>query len=366
MGEAIITSRLGHGIEEDEPIQVLPGMTTFVITVKDSNNQLVRNIGVSAFKNNSFNNTNFTNSKGQAVIITNALSAITVSWHDFFKNGVRLLDHENTSQSLNGLNYSGQICNVEIVLSHRSNLLINNNCKGIFLASNYSDYYLIGAGGSAGSIKKGEYRYIAGAGGGGGALNYAVNSPIQTRYIYNLIIGEGGSTIQIANGYNSGGAKYQSQSGGSTAGFGLSANGGGAGGDAWTNGNQFNQHYGSQGAGGVGGDWTMTGGYGNTYGCSGISNYYNKDATIPSYVNSILKENIGANYNGYGLNEIGRGGGGNYSSFYREWRYPDSKNNYTYGIGGWCDITANSNNYNPTPEYQRGRNGCIFIINMRK
>lgn len=344
MGEAIITSRLGHEIDTGSggDVITLPNYTSLVVSIKDSTGRRVKYAGVQVWTSNSNAYSGWCNEKGQGLFfIPSSTKSVNIVALNRFKDDSNGYIADQNTAYLNNVNTNvGMTVYANVQLTHKTTgtiCLYNGNYK--FLNTNYVDAYVIGGGG--GGTSQNRIRY----GGGGGALNMAKNISINKSELYQFIIGKGGDLGHSV-----------AVSGGTSVAFGLSANGG-VGGNY-----RVNSADGGVGMynGGNGGfqDTSGTGAYEDYY--YGIkSNYVNILNSIGSKLDNI---NSGTNdpYGQYNqtwtryVNFANIGHGGAAGTMYNDYRRTYGE--YSFGSGGHGNVGYTSTG---------GENGVVFLVNFR-
>lgn len=343
MGEAIITSRLGHEIDSGSggDVITLPNYTSLVVTIKDSTGRKVKYAGIQVWTSSTNAYTGWCNEKGQGLFfIPSSIKSVNIVALNRFKDDSSGYIADQNTAYLNNVNTNiGMTVYANVQLTYKTTgtiCLYNGNYK--FLNTNYVDVYVIGSGGGGLWGSGQEY------GGGGGALNMAKNVSINKSELYKFIIGNGGNTGYAVAG-----------SGGTSVAFGLSANGGNG---ASTSINGANGGIGIYN-GGEGGYRNMTGGDQSLNYNGGNSSYVSILSSIGSVLDGINSgtsdpyEKYNQTWTRY-VNFANIGHGGAAATIYNDYR--GTLRTYSFGSGGHGNTGYGSS---------RGENGVIILANFR-
>ena len=343
MGEAIITSRLGHEIDTGSggDVITLPNYTSLVVTVKDSTGRKVKYGEAQVWLPNGAYYSGWCNEKGQGLFfIPNGIRSVNIAGINRFKDNSNGFIADQSNAFINNINTNtGMTVYANVQLKYKTTgsiCLYNGNYK--FLNTNYADVYVIGGGG--GGLRQTRMEY----GGGGGALNMAKNISINKSKLYSFIIGHGGNT-----GYS------VAYTGGTSSAFGLSANGGNG------------ANYSINGAkGGIGMYNGGEGCYRNMTGGDQSLNYRGANSNYIGILSSIGSKLDGINagtsdpYGEYNqtwtryVNFANIGHGGSAATMYNDYRGTDGE--YSFGSGG-----HGNSGYTCTP----GEDGVVILANFR-
>lgn len=343
MGEAIITSRLGHEIDigSGGDVITLPNYTSLVVTVKDSTGRKVKYGEAQVWLPNGTYYSGWCNEKGQGLFfIPNGIRSVNIAGINRFKDNSNGFIADQSNAFINNINTNtGMTVYANVQLKYKTTgsiCLYNGNYK--FLNTNYADVYVIGGGG--GGLQQTRMEY----GGGGGALNMVKNISIDRSKLYKFIIGAGGNT-----GYS------RAYAGGISSAFGLSANGGNG------------ASYDTQGAkGGIGMYNGGEGGYRNMTGGDQSLNYSGANSNYVGILSSIGSKLDGINagtsdpYGKYNqtwtryVNFANIGHGGSAATMYNDERHTYGE--YSFGSGG-----HGRSEYTCTP----GEDGVVILANFR-
>ena len=230
MAECII-ARGGGGSSGTDLPPIVPGYSSILVTVRDSEGNLLPELSVHCKDGDNWYNYH-TNNKGQVLFMTNSGSANITAWNFSINGNYKWIDQSPVTQNIDAPASSSNLVNINLpfqnnfyATSMSSNIYLDcfsGNYK--FRVANNANLFIGGAGGGPSVQADGGI----GAGGGAGGA-YIVNSiKVNKNQNYQFYIGTGGmygsSTTDGHNYYY-----HNGESGGSSSAFGYSATGGSGG-----------------------------------------------------------------------------------------------------------------------------------------
>lgn len=296
MAECII-ARGGGGSSGTDLPPIVPGYSSILVTVRDSEGNLLPELSVHCKDGDNWYNYH-TNNKGQVLFMTNSGSANITAWNFSINGNYKWIDQSPVTQNIDAPASSSNLVNMN--LTYKPNFTVyymNSSIYGDCFTGNYkvraSNYVNISVGGAGGSGAGGNNRY-PGGGGGGGGLSISNSIKLNNKLNYVFYVGAGGAQSSSVVG----------SSGGSSSAFGIVANGGGYG----SPGSGGRGGTGLSSIGGNGGDSERSGNNGsNGYGGGGGGGYYSHNYGFGGVPNG----GSGGDYRQDGFaGQCGGGGGG--------------------------------------------------------